>query len=135
MDVPPLHSCRRLVDEIIADGFVTRNEPIDVKYDEEYVASTVNPFGLTVPWGSHGTMLPFSVQCVKGMTKTPTLYLMISFCLNVKIPLEVAHPRIVSRVSDIHCINDQIDNKSDEMFANLRFALRGDIWKAASIVS
>ena len=86
---PEVHTVLRLVDEILADGFVTSSEPLEVVQDERLDA-VGGP--LTPPWA--GALKPFSLGYSKGQARATTLLGILCVCQDKGIAVAEASPML-----------------------------------------
>lgn len=137
---PPLaHTCKKLMDEILVNGFLTSTDVIQAKEISEMLYSTnrspetIHPVSTTHTCGKmDGELCAQKIQCggvgyVKGASRTTTLLCLLSMFIEDDVDLAAVLPCVAETASVIHCIFPSCANSRQEFFWNFRLSFAGSI--------
>ena len=85
---PEVATVLRLMEEILADGFVSASEPLLVVQDARIDGDSED---VASPWGNTaGAMRPFTLGYAKGQARATTLLAILSVCRDKSVSLAEA---------------------------------------------
>ena len=140
---PPLaETCRKIMEEVLVDGFVTASEPLKVMslgtHDVDFLPSSSEGH-LHAAWQDQAATVPdmtipsASLGYVKGMARATTILALLYILIEDGVDLAVHYPKIYSTASAVNVYHLQYVDKAAVAFANARFSVRGSIRRAPTV--
>ena len=130
---PGMDLCQRLLDQFLAEGFVTETEPLLAQTRSQAPFSPLT-HGLWMDQVGHQSkpLLPFSLTYIKGTARASSLHAMLhvfmKYGLDVKQELPTLHHSLL-RIK-VHCVIQ--GSRVEEAMTNMKLSCRGSLRKATN---
>ncbi len=135
---PDASTCTQILEEILADGFVTSTEPLFVRQPATLNCQELLHEDLQA-WASQDNveqpLSQFSIAMVKGMARTCTMHAAVKLLLDADVDIRTSLPLLWQSARQIHVRAIQVADEDAVTLYNLKMGSRGNIRKLASVVT